>query len=84
MPPPLRAAAPFAIAYRPTTEDDLPFLAALYASTRAEEVAVTGWPEEIQRQLLKVEVFLVQPPDVFGFKIHPNLVITNATSVRLN
>ena len=52
MPPPLRAAAPFAIAYRPTTDDDLPFLAALYASTRAEEVAVTGWPEDIQRQFL--------------------------------
>ena len=39
MPPPLRAAAPFGIAYRPMTDDDLPFVDALFASTRAEEVA---------------------------------------------
>ena len=46
------AAAPrFGIAYRPMTDDDLPFVAALYASTRAEEVAPTGWPPEMQRRL---------------------------------
>lgn len=52
MPPPLRAAAPFEIAYRPMSDDDLPFLADLYASTRAEEVAQTGWPLEAQRAFL--------------------------------
>ena len=52
MPPPLRAAAAFGLAYRPATDEDLPFLAALYASTRAEEVAQTGWPEEAQRAFL--------------------------------
>ena len=34
------------------TDDDLLFVAALYASTRAEEVAVTGWPIEHQRAFL--------------------------------
>jgi ribosomal protein S18 acetylase RimI-like enzyme len=52
MPPPLKAAADLGIAYRPMTDDDLPFLDALYASTRAEEVAMTGWPPEMQRQFL--------------------------------
>lgn len=31
---------------------DLPFIAALYASTRAEEVAATQWPEELQQAFL--------------------------------
>jgi RimJ/RimL family protein N-acetyltransferase len=52
MPPPLHAAAAHGISYRPMIADDLPFLAALYASARAEEVAVTGWPEEMQRSFL--------------------------------
>ena len=53
MPPPLRAAAAFGIAYRPMTDDDLPFVADLYASTRAEEVAATGWPPEAQSAFLR-------------------------------
>jgi GNAT superfamily N-acetyltransferase len=40
------------IGFRPVRDDDLPFLFALYASTRAEEVAQTGWPEEMQRRFL--------------------------------
>jgi ribosomal protein S18 acetylase RimI-like enzyme len=52
MPPPLRAAAPFGISYRPFTDEDLPFVAALYASTREAEVAQTGWPVEAQRAFL--------------------------------
>lgn len=31
---------------RPITDADLPFLAKLYASTRQEELAVTGWPQD--------------------------------------
>lgn len=31
---------------RPETDDDLPFLRALYASTREEELAITGWSHE--------------------------------------
>lgn len=34
------------ISLRPITPDDDSFLAGLYASTRAEELAVTGWSEE--------------------------------------
>ena len=52
MPPPLDAAARLGIAYRPATDEDLPFLALVYASTRLEEVAQSGWPPETQRQFL--------------------------------
>ena len=34
------------------TDDDLPFVAALYASTRREELAVTGWPQELRDAFL--------------------------------
>jgi ribosomal protein S18 acetylase RimI-like enzyme len=52
MPPPLEAASEFGVSYRPFSSDDLPFVTALYASTRREEVAMTGWPPEIQEQFL--------------------------------
>jgi RimJ/RimL family protein N-acetyltransferase len=52
MPPPLRAARKFALSYRPFTDEDLPFVADLYASTRREEVAATGWPAETQEAFL--------------------------------
>ena len=42
------------IAYRPIADSDLPFLGRLYASTRQEELAVTGWPQE------QIDAFLVQ------------------------
>jgi ribosomal protein S18 acetylase RimI-like enzyme len=47
VPPPVRAAARFAIAYRPEREDDLGLLAALYASARGEAFAGLGWPPEM-------------------------------------
>jgi RimJ/RimL family protein N-acetyltransferase len=52
MPPPLKAAAGLGITCRPMAETDLPFVEALYASTRAEEVALTGWPPEQQKAFL--------------------------------
>lgn len=52
MPPPIEAAAAFGIAYRPMSDEDLPFVARLFASTRAQEVAATGWPPETQRAFL--------------------------------
>src|SRR5688500_1918182 len=52
MPPPSRAAAALGISYRPIGEADLPFLFAVYASTRAEELAITGWTDEIKQQFL--------------------------------
>jgi ribosomal protein S18 acetylase RimI-like enzyme len=39
--------------WRPVTDDDLPFLAELYASTRREEVAQPGWPAETQEAFLR-------------------------------
>jgi GNAT superfamily N-acetyltransferase len=53
MPPPFPAAAALGLSTRPESDDDLPFIADLYASTRAEEVAQTGWPVEIQRAFLQ-------------------------------
>jgi GNAT superfamily N-acetyltransferase len=52
MPPPLRAAAALAIGCRAETDEDGPFLEALYASTRSGELAMTGWPEVQQRAFL--------------------------------
>ena len=52
MPPPLRAAAGLGVSYRPSTDEDLPFLGLVYASTRLEEVAQSGWPLEMQHQFL--------------------------------
>ncbi|HYE26931.1 MAG TPA: GNAT family N-acetyltransferase [Allosphingosinicella sp.] len=52
MPPPLRAAAGLGVSYRPITDADLPFLATVYASTRVEELASTGWPDEMKLQFL--------------------------------
>ena len=52
MPPPLRAAAGLGVSYRESTDEDLSLLATIYASTRLEEVASTGWPEEMQLQFL--------------------------------
>jgi GNAT superfamily N-acetyltransferase len=52
MGPPIRRAAAFDVIYRPLAKPDLPFIAALYASTRAEEVAATAWPEELQQAFL--------------------------------
>jgi len=46
MAPPLRAAARLGIAARPMSDADLPFAAALYASTRADEVALTSWTQD--------------------------------------
>lgn len=46
MPPPLNAAARLAISYRAMRAEDYAFTEALYASTREEELAATGWTGE--------------------------------------
>jgi ribosomal protein S18 acetylase RimI-like enzyme len=40
------------LSFRPATDADLGFLAALYASTRLQELAQTGWPEPAIRDFL--------------------------------
>jgi ribosomal protein S18 acetylase RimI-like enzyme len=40
---------------RPVTGEDLPFLYDLYASTRLEEVAMTGWPQADQEAFLAMQ-----------------------------
>jgi ribosomal protein S18 acetylase RimI-like enzyme len=40
-------AAALGVSYRRMGEQDLPFVSALYASTRAAEMAATGWPQEM-------------------------------------
>lgn len=44
---------PGALSLRPALPDDLPFLAAVYASTRIEELAPTGWPDEAKTAFLQ-------------------------------
>jgi ribosomal protein S18 acetylase RimI-like enzyme len=41
------------LSFRPMTDADLPFLAALYASTRTEELSVVPWPEEQKAAFLQ-------------------------------
>lgn len=41
---PVAAAARFGLTLRPAADTDDAFIAALYASTRADEMAQTGWP----------------------------------------
>lgn len=53
MPPPIRSAARFEIAYREARDEDLPFLAEVFFSTRREEVAQTGWPPAQQVAFLR-------------------------------
>ena len=48
----LHAARRLGLSVRPMTDDDLPFIAALYASTRAQEFAAAGLPEAMQHALL--------------------------------
>lgn len=52
MPLHLQAAAGLGLGLRPMVDDDLPFAAAVYAASRAEELAQTGWPLEQQRAFL--------------------------------
>lgn len=52
MPPCLRRAGALGVSVRPMIDEDLPFAAAVYASTRAEELAQTGWPAEMQQAFL--------------------------------
>ena len=46
------SAVALGIAFRPCRDEDAPFLAHLYAATRREEVAQTGWPAEMQARFL--------------------------------
>jgi GNAT superfamily N-acetyltransferase len=55
VPPPVRAGAAFGLAFRPEREADEAFLATLYASTRADEVAAFGWPAEMQAGFLDLQ-----------------------------
>ena len=52
MPPPVRAAARFAIAYRTEGEEDEALLAALHASGRGAAFAALGWPEPMLAAIL--------------------------------
>jgi GNAT superfamily N-acetyltransferase len=68
MPPPLRAAAIFGISYRPRSDGDLPFIERLFRSTREDELALTGWPEEFKRQFVAQQQFAQNRQFEFG---HP-------------
>jgi GNAT superfamily N-acetyltransferase len=50
--PDLAPVAPAAVAFRPVVAGDADFLGELYASTRWEEIAATGWPDAQKRAFL--------------------------------
>ncbi|MEM7213548.1 MAG: GNAT family N-acetyltransferase [Pseudomonadota bacterium] len=54
LPTPFRAAE-LGLSYRPASDSDRPLLARIYASTRADEVASTGWSPEQQQQFLQMQ-----------------------------
>jgi ribosomal protein S18 acetylase RimI-like enzyme len=43
------------IGFRPITDDDLEFLYNVYASTRMEEMALTGWSEQQVEEFLRMQ-----------------------------
>ena len=45
----------FGLSYRTATDADLKVLSNIYASTRAEEVALSGWTPEQQRDFLQMQ-----------------------------
>lgn len=59
MPFPLEAAAVFGLVTRAATDADMPFLCTLYGTTRADELAMTGWPEAT-KSLFVVQQFSAQ------------------------
>jgi GNAT superfamily N-acetyltransferase len=48
-------AAGAGLTFRPVTDADLPFLSRVYASTRAEELAVTSWTEAQKTAFLDMQ-----------------------------
>ncbi|KAA3451337.1 GNAT family N-acetyltransferase [Mesorhizobium sp. SARCC-RB16n] len=48
-------AAGAGLTFRPITDDDLPFLAGVYASTRAEELTLTSWTEAQKAAFLDMQ-----------------------------
>ena len=62
MPFALHAAAGLGIGLRPVADADLPFLSTLYGTTRADELALTGWPEAT-KALFVVQQFSAQHGD---------------------
>jgi ribosomal protein S18 acetylase RimI-like enzyme len=52
---PLRMAPAPAWSVRPATPQDRPWLLRIYASTREEELAATGWPEEAKAEFLRMQ-----------------------------
>lgn len=57
MPPPVSAAAAFGLSYRLKTEADVPFVERLYRTTREDELAMTGWPEEFMQTFIAQQQF---------------------------
>jgi len=55
MPEEAEATASLAVSLRQATPDDLEFLHAVYATTRAEELAVTGWSDAQKAQFCRMQ-----------------------------
>ncbi len=65
MPFALDASAALGLSLRPVLADDMAFLSMLYATTRADELAMTGWPEAT-KSLFVVQQFTAQNASYLG------------------
>ena len=59
MPFALDASVALGLSMRVATDADMPFLCTLYATTRADELAMTGWPEAT-KSMFVVQQFSAQ------------------------
>lgn len=58
-----------AIEFRPTAEEDIEFLYKLYASTRADEMALTGWNEKEIEDFLRMQFRLQHVQYMENYKV---------------
>ena len=63
------------LSFRRITENDLPFLARVYASTRAEELAVTDWSDEQKAAFLDAQ-FRAQHAHYQQYYPHADWLVT--------
>lgn len=75
------AAAPFGIALRGARDGDRPALLALYATTRAEELAAQPWPEATRAQFVAQQYALQHRHFVEHFPDAAFLVLVRGGSV---
>lgn len=71
---------PPSVSLRPITDDDRGFLFRLYASTRAEEKSLVGWPDEQWESFLRMQFQLQHAQYMQGY-LNPSFDIILANGI---